>query len=208
MLDPEFLLTSLIVVLIPGTGVIYTVSTGLFQGWRASLAAALGCTAGILPHLLASVLGLSFILHMSAVVFQGIKFAGALYLLYLAWSMWRDTDALSFDSASPRHNLRSSAPRIAGKAVLLNLLNPKLTVFFFAFLPLFISPGTSSPIAEMVLLSAVFMAITLIIFVLYGVLASGVRQYVVDSPKVILWLKRTFAAAFAGLGVKLALTDQ
>ena len=203
MLSAEFLLTSLIIVLIPGTGVIYTVSTGLFHGRASSLAAALGCTAGILPHLLASALGLSFILHTSAVVFQGIKFAGVLYLLYLAWAMWRETGGLTFDSASPRQN----ALRVAGKAVLLNLLNPKLTIFFFAFLPLFISPDTSSPIAEMLMLSAVFMAITLIIFVLYGILASSVRRYVVNSPSVIMWLRRSFAAAFAGLGVKLALTE-
>ena len=204
MLDPEFLLTSLIIVLIPGTGVIYTVSTGLFHGWRMSLAAAVGCTVGILPHLLASILGLSFIFHMSAVVFQVVKFAGVLYLLYLAWAMWRDTGGLTFDKTPPR----TSALRVAGKAVLLNLLNPKLTVFFFAFLPLFISLETSSPIAQMVLLSAIFMVITLVIFVLYGVLASSVRQYVVNSPKVVVWLKRSFAVAFAGLGVRLALTEQ
>ena len=208
MLDPEFLLTSLIVVLIPGTGAIYTVSTGLFQGRRMSLAAALGCTVGIIPHLLASILGLSFILHMSAVVFQGIKFAGVLYLLYLAWMMWRDTGGLTFGSASPQHSLRANALRVASKAVLLNLLNPKLTVFFFAFLPLFIAPETSSPIIEMVLLSAIFMAITLIVFVLYGILASSVRKYVVGSPRIILWLRRSFAAAFAGLGVRLAITEQ
>ena len=141
---------------------------------------------------------------MSAVVFQGIKFMGVLYLLYLAWVMWRDTGGLSFGSASPRQN----ALRVAGKAVLLNLLNPKLTIFFFAFLPLFIAPDTSSPITEMVMLSAVFMVITLIIFVLYGVLASSVRKYVVGSPRVILWLRRSFAAAFAGLGVRLAVTEQ
>ena len=204
MFSAEFLLTSLIIVLIPGTGVIYTVSTGLFQGRASSLAAALGCTAGILPHLLASILGLSFILHVSAVVFQGIKFAGVLYLLYLAWAMWRETGGLTFGSASPQQN----ALRVAGKAVLLNLLNPKLTIFFFAFLPLFIAPDTSSPVVEMVMLSAVFMALTLIVFVLYGVLASSVRQYVVGSPSVILWLRRSFAAAFAGLGIRLALTDQ
>ena len=204
MLNTEFLLTSLIIVLIPGTGVIYTVSTGLFHGWRSSLAAALGCTAGIIPHLLASILGLSFILHMSAVVFQGIKWVGVLYLLYLAYAMWRETGGLKFDSASPQR----SAWRTAFKAVLLNLLNPKLTVFFFAFLPLFISPETASPIAEMLLLSAVFMLLTLIVFVLYGVLASSVRRYVVNSPNVIVWLRRSFAAAFAGLGVKLALTDK
>ena len=203
MLDPEFLLTSLVVVLIPGTGVIYTVSTGLFHGWRASVAAALGCTAGILPHLLASTLGLSFILHRSATVFQALKFAGVAYLLYLAWAMWRDTGGVSFDAASPK----SSALKTAGKAVLLNLLNPKLTLFFFAFLPLFLEPQSASPLTDMVRLSLVFMLLTLVVFVLYGVLASSVRRYALSSPRVITWLKRSFAVAFAGLGIKLALTE-
>jgi len=203
MFSPEFLLTSLIVVLIPGTGTVYTVSTGLFYGWRASLAAAVGCTAGIIPHLLASILGLSFILHMSAVVFQGLKFAGALYLLYLAWAMWRDHGVLSFGAAVPQNALQ-----IALKAVFLNLLNPKLTLFFFAFLPLSISPQASSPLAELLLLSLVFMAITLTVFAVYGVLASSVRRHVVDSPGVIVWLRRSFAATFALLGVRLATTDR
>jgi threonine/homoserine/homoserine lactone efflux protein len=204
MFSTGFLLTSLIVVLIPGAGVIYTVSTGLFRGRRASIVAAFGCTAGIIPHLLASMLGLSFILHMSEVVFQWIKFAGAGYLLYLAWAMWRETGALTFDSAPSQNNPR----QIVMKAVVINILNPKLTLFFFAFLPLFIPPNTSSPVAAMVMLSAVFMAITLIIFVLYGVLASGVRQYVIHSPRLIAWLRRSFAVAFAALGVKLAMTER
>lgn len=204
MFSTEFLLTSLIVVLIPGTGTVYTVSTGLFYGWRASIAAAFGCTAGIIPHLLASILGLSFIIHMSAMVFQGLKFAGAFYLLYLAWAMWRGHGALTFDSASPKQN----SWQIAMKAVLLNLLNPKLTLFFFAFLPLSISPNASSPLAELLLLSVVFMAITLVIFVIYGVLASGVRKHVVNSPRLIIWLRRSFAATFAALGIKLATTDR
>ncbi|NOK58551.1 MAG: LysE family translocator [Chloroflexi bacterium AL-W] len=203
MFSAEFLLTSLIVVLIPGTGVIYTISTGLFHGWRASVAAAIGCTAGIIPHLLASILGLSFILHMSAVAFQTIKLAGVLYLLYLAWALWRDTGGMTFDSASPQHNLW----QIALKAVLINILNPKLTIFFFTFLPLFITPNTTSPITELFLLSLVFMALTLAVFVLYGVLASRVRSYVMQSPKAIIWLRRSFAAMFAGLGIRLALTE-
>jgi len=204
MFSTEFLLTSLVVVLIPGTGVIYTVSTGLFLGWRASIAAAAGCTAGIIPHLTASILGLSAILHMSAVAFQGVKFAGAVYLLYLAWSMWRDTGGLDFSSPSAKKGIW----QIAMKGFLINILNPKLSIFFLAFLPLFVSPNPSSPMFEMFMLSLVFMAMTLIVFVLYGISANGVRGYVVNSPKVILWLQRSFAATFAALGVKLALTDQ
>jgi len=170
MLNVEFLLTSLVVVLIPGTGVIYTISTGLAQRWRASIAAALGCTAGILPHLAASILGLSAILHMSALAFQSLKVAGALYLLYLAWSMWQDRGMLTFDRPTQKNN----AVRIALKGFLINILNPKLTIFFFAFLPLFVSAEAASPTQQMLSLSLVFMLMTLVIFALYGILASGI----------------------------------
>ena len=204
MFNTEFLLTALVVVLIPGAGVIYTVSTGLFLGWRASIAAAFGCTVGIIPHLSASILGLSAILHMSAVAFQCVKFAGVIYLLYLAWSMWHETGTLKFNSSSSKNDLL----QIATKGFLLNILNPKLSIIFLAFLPLFVSPNTSSPMFEMFVLSVVFMAMTLIIFILYGVSANGVRRHVVNSPRLIVWLQRSFAATFAALGVKLAMTDQ
>ena len=204
MFTTEFLLTSLVVILIPGTGVIYTVSTGLFLGWRASIAAAFGCTAGIIPHLSASILGLSAILHTSAVAFQCVKYAGAIYLLYLAWSMWRETGAVKFNSPSSGNGIW----HIATRGFLLNILNPKLSIFFLAFLPLFVSPNTTSPLLEMFILSVVFMAMTLIIFILYGISASGVRRHVVNSPRLIVWLLRSCAATFAALGVKLVLTDQ
>lgn len=203
MISTEFLLTSLVVVLIPGTGVIYTVSNGLFLGWRASIAAAIGCTAGIIPHLLASILGLSAILHMSALAFQAIKFAGAAYLLYLAWGMWRSTGALQFDSSCSNMRYR----QIITRGFIINILNPKLSMFFLAFLPLFVSPSASSPTLQMGVLSIIFMAMTLGIFILYGISANGVRNYVVNSPKCIVWMQRTFAAAFAFLGAKLALTE-
>ena len=204
MLSTEFLITSLVVVLIPGTGVIFTVSTGLFIGWRASIAAACGCTAGIIPHIGASIIGLSAILHMSAIVFQAVKYAGAIYLFYLAWTMWRETGTFKFNSPMNRKGLI----QIAIKGFLINILNPKLSIFFLAFLPLFISPDTSSPLFEMVVLGGVFMALTLIIFILYGISANGFRQHVVNSPNVIAWIQRSFAATFAVLGLKLALTDQ
>jgi threonine/homoserine/homoserine lactone efflux protein len=204
MFNTEFLLTSTIVVLIPGTGAIYTISTGIFQGWRASIFAALGCTVGIVPHLLASILGLSFVLHMSAAVFQGLKFAGVIYMLYLSWMIWHENGALVFDSAFASEN----PWQIALKAVLLNIFNPKLTIFFLAFLPLFISKNTSSAIAELLKLSTVFMVITFVVFVLYGMLASGVRHYVIHSPKVMICLRRSFAVTFAALGLRLAMIDQ
>jgi threonine/homoserine/homoserine lactone efflux protein len=204
MINMEFLVTSLIVVLMPGTGVIYTVSTGLFLGWRASIFAALGCTAGIIPHLSASIVGLSAILHMSAVAFQAVKYAGALYLLYLAWSMWRETGALQFKAHADNRELL----KIAAKGFLINILNPKLSIFFLAFLPLFVSPDRSSSISQMLMLSAVFMAMTLIIFILYGLCANGVRRHIVGSTRLMAWLQRSFAAIFAMLGARLAMTDQ
>ena len=203
MFNMEFLLTSLVVVLIPGAGVIYTVSTGLAQRGRASIAAAIGCTAGILPHLAASILGLSAILHMSALAFQVLKVAGSLYLLYLAWSMWQDTGALKFDPTAKKTN----AFQIALKGILINILNPKLTIFFFAFLPLFISPNAASPTRQMLGLSTVFMLMTLVIFAVYGILASGISAYLINSPKAIRRIQRSFAVIFAVLAARLVLSE-
>ena len=204
MLSTEFLLTSLIVVLIPGTGVIYTVSNGLFLGWRASVAAASGCTAGILPHLVACVLGLSALVHVSAVAFQVVKYAGAAYLLYLAWMMWRETGAIKLDGATPG----GGAWQIIRRGFLINILNPKLSVFFLAFLPLFVPTGAASPTLLMVLLNGVFMFMTLVVFIAYGLSAHAVRRYVVGSPRVVLWTQRSFAAIFAALGLRLAAAEQ
>ena len=202
MLTVPFLLTSLVVALIPGTGAIYTVSTGLFRGRRASLIAAFGCTLGIVPHLIASLLGLSLILHLSAEIFTVLKLAGAAYLLYLAWATWQERGGLSFRDEGVRGSLG-----VIGRAVLLNLLNPKLTLFFLAFLPQFIAPGRPE-LPQFLALSGAFMLVTFLVFAAYGLLAGSVRQFVTTSPHALLWLRRSFAAAFAGLSVELALADR
>ncbi|MGO2353855.1 MAG: LysE family translocator [Marinomonas foliarum] len=201
----EFLITSLILVLIPGTGVIYTISTGIFLGIRASFAAALGCTLGILPSMLASIFGLAVILHTSALAFQVIKFIGVAYLLYLAWCMWKDTGGVQLEN---KKELKVNLVQIALKGCLINVLNPKLTIFFLAFLPQFISSSMSSATSQMLLLGGIFMAMTLLIFILYGMLASKARQYLIGSSKITKYLQQTFAASFALLGIKLALTDR
>jgi threonine/homoserine/homoserine lactone efflux protein len=204
MITLNFLVTSLIVVLIPGTGVVFTVSTGLAAGRRASVFAALGCTAGIVPHLLATVLGLSALMHASALAFQVLKFAGVAYLLYLAIATWRDNTAFAPGAAAGRASARSLVTR----AFLLNILNPKLTIFFLAFLPQFVAPDAASPLRDLLVLSGVFMAMTFVVFVLYGLLANAFRKAVIESPRVQAWLRRTFAAAFAGLGLNLALSER
>jgi len=204
MITLQFLVTSLVVVLIPGPGVVFTVSTGILHGRRASVFGALGCTAGILPHLVATVLGLAALLHASAVAFQVLKLAGVAYLFYLAWTAWRDKAAF----VVCQQRTVSRAPSLVLKAFLLNILNPKLTIFFLAFLPQFVDPDAASPIAHLLILSGVFMAMTFVVFVIYGFLAHAFRRVVIDSPRVQSWLRRGFAAAFAGLGINLALSDR
>lgn len=204
MITLNFLLTALIVVLIPGTGVIYTISTGLTRGKRASIVAALGCTAGIIPHLLATVLGLSAVMHTSALAFQVFKYAGIAYLFYLAYATWHDKSAFALDT-TPQHATEGT---LVIKALLLNILNPKLTLFFLAFLPQFIAHDGPAPLLQLLTLSGVFMAMTFGVFVLYGLLAHAFRQAVIESPRVQTWLRRSFAAAFAGLAIDLALTDR
>ena len=151
MVSVEFLITALIVVLIPGTGVVYTVSTGLIQGWKASVYAALGCTLGIVPHLLATVLGLSALMHTSALAFQLLKYAGVIYLFYMAWSTWKDRSAFAVDGSLANDKAHS----LMLKAFLMNILNPKLTIFFLAFLPHFVSPHTTKPLLQLWVLSVV-----------------------------------------------------
>ena len=204
MISVEYLITSLIVVLIPGTGVIYTVSTGLVQGRRASIYAALGCTAGIVPHLLATVLGLAAVMHTSALAFQVLKYAGVAYLFYVAWATWRDKSAFAVDGSVAR----TTAAGLVLKAFLLNILNPKLTIFFLAFLPQFVQPGASQPLLQLLVLSAVFMARTFAVFVVYGFVAHAFRAAVIESARVQRWLRYSFAAAFAGLGARLAVSDK
>lgn len=199
MINIEFLITSLVVVLIPGTGVLYTVSTGLTRGRRASVFAALGCTLGILPHLFATVLGLAAVMHASALAFQLLKFAGVAYLFYLAYATWRDTSTFQVDESITR-----SATSLVLKAFLINILNPKLTLFFLAFLPQFVNAQAGPPLLQLLLLSAVFMAMTFVVFVMYGLLAHAFRGRVIESPAVQRRLRYAFASAFAALGARLA----
>jgi threonine/homoserine/homoserine lactone efflux protein len=200
----EFLLTSLIVIVSPGTGVLYTLAAGLSRGSRASIVAAFGCTLGIVPHMTAAILGAAAILHASAVAFQAFKWLGVAYLLYMAWNALKDHGALRVEGQiGPRPALK-----VTVEAILINILNPKLSMFFFAFLPQFVTGNEPHPLAHMAALSAVFMALTFIVFVGYGLFAAAIREHVISRPRVLTWMRRTFAAAFVALGVKLALAER
>ncbi|MFI7316036.1 LysE family translocator [Streptomyces venezuelae] len=196
----EFFLTSLVVCVTPGTGVLFTIAAGLSRGTRAAVTAAVGCTLGVVPHMVAAITGLAALLNTSAVAFQTLKYLGVAYLLYMAWSTWRDKSELTAE--------RESEPRSAGRTiltgVLINILNPKLTLFFFAFLPQFVSTDEPYAFLRMTELSACFMLITFVVFVAYGRFAAAMRHHVISRPRVVAWMRRTFAAAFAALGTRLA----
>ncbi|MEV8437823.1 LysE family translocator [Actinosynnema sp. NPDC051121] len=198
----EFLLTSLVIVATPGTGVLYTTAAGLTGGVRAAAIAAVGCTLGIVPHVLAALTGLAALLNASTSAFQVLKYLGVAYLFHLAWATIRDKTALAVDQGAPHR----SAMRVVASGIMLNLLNPKLTIFFFAFLPQFARPGDPDTLTRMVELSAVFMAMTYAVFVGYGSLAAAVRDHIVERPVVQTWIRRCFAGAFVALGAMLALT--
>lgn len=196
-----FLVTTLVVVATPGTGVVYTLAAGLSRGRRASVVAATGCTLGIVPHMLATITGLAALLQTSALAFEILKYLGVVYLLYMAWATLRDKDALPVEqeTAPPR-----SAAKVITSGVLINILNPKLTIFFVAFLPQFVSPGEPNSVVRMLELSGVFMLLTFVIFAIYGILAASVRSHVTSRPRVMTWMRRVFAGSFVALGAKLA----
>ena len=200
----DFLLISLIVVASPGTGVIYTLAAGLARGSRASVLAAFACTLGIVPHLAAAMLGLAALLHTSALAYNLVKYAGVAYLLYMAWQSIREHGVLKVEkTATPR-----TALRVLLEGVLINILNPKLSIFFVAFLPQFIVADEPSPLLRMLELSAVFMVMTFVVFAIYGLFAAAMRDHVISRPVVMAWMRRAFAAAFVALGARLALTER
>lgn len=204
----EFLLTTLVIVATPGTGVLFTLAAGLARGTRASVIAAFGCTLGIIPHMVAAVTGLAALLNASAVAFQTLKYLGVAYLLYMAWNTFRDKGALAVPEQESEQRGAPSARQVITSAVLLNILNPKLTIFFFAFLPQFVPNSAPNALARMLELSAIFMLATFLVFAIYGACAAAVRNQVISRPVVVTWMRRIFGASFIALAGRLAVQNQ
>jgi threonine/homoserine/homoserine lactone efflux protein len=156
------------------------------------------------PHLVAAVTGTAAVLRAGGIAFETLKVCGIAYLLVMAWITWRDKGILTLDGDASR----VSAMRTIGNAILANLLNPKLTLFFFAFLPQFVDPAGSRALVQMLGLSGVFMVMTFVVFVCYGVSASAMRRHLVDRPAVVRRVRRTFSLAFVALGARLAATSR
>src|SRR5712691_7802822 len=200
----DFLVTSLIVIISPGTGVLFTLAAGLSRGSRASVVAAFGCTLGIVPHMAAAIMGLAALLRASALAFQTLKYLGVAYLLYMAWQALRERGTLRVEKEVGAR----SAVQVTVTAILINILNPKLSIFFLAFLPQFVRTDDPHPLSHMLMLSGVFMLLTFVVFVGYGLFAASIRDHVISRPRVLTWMRRTFAAAFVALGAKLALAER
>lgn len=203
MISISFILTSLVVILIPGTGVIYTVSTGLSSNRKYCIVAAIGCTLGIIPHLIASILGISAIMHTSATIFKVVKYIGVIYLVYLGYGLIKSRDMIVLDEKREKvHSLR-----IIGKGVLLNLLNPKLTLFFLSFIPQYLVPSKYGYTTQMIILSLIFMGMTLLVFILYGVLANSFKHFIKNSRRVTERIQQSFGLIMIGFAAKLAISD-
>lgn len=202
----EFLLTTLVICVTPGTGALFTLAAGLSRGTKASVIAAFGCTIGTVPHLVAAMTGLAALLNASAVAFQTLKYLGVAYLIYMAWSTFRDKGALTVPEQPDQG--AQSVRKVVTSAVLLNLLNPKLTIFAFAFLPQFVPNGSPNALARMLELSLVFMLTTFVVFAIYGVCAAALRNHVISRPVVVTWMRRVFGVSFIALAGRLAVQNQ
>ncbi|NQZ83808.1 MAG: LysE family translocator [Colwellia sp.] len=196
----EYLVAALVIILIPGTGVIYTVGIGLVHKRLSMVYAALGCTLAISPHLLASIFGLSALLNSSAVLFNIVKFLGVIYLLYMAYNLFMDKGVLEFRPNQDKVNNNA----IIKNGFLVNALNPKLSIFFLAFIPQFVSKSSESPLLSMFILGLVFMLMTFIVFVIYGYFANLLQYKVIQSRGVIKSMQKFFAVIFAILAYKMA----
>jgi threonine/homoserine/homoserine lactone efflux protein len=201
----EFLLTSLVVVLIPGTGVVYTVSSSIGGGWRRGLFAAIGCTLGIVPHMLAAMLGLSAIMQAGAVVFEVVRWAGVAYLVFMGASMIRNAGALPPDDENGSADPMGLVVR---RGILLNVLNPKLTLFFFAFLPQFLDASPGLLDTRLIWLGGTFMLMTLAVFAVYAFLSAAIRDLVLAAPVARRWIERSLGALLIGFAARLAFTDR
>ena len=204
MISWTFLLTAFVIVATPGTGAVYSIVAGLSRGSVVGIWAAFACTLGIVPHLLAAITGLAAVMHTSALAFNILKYLGVAYLLYMAWGMWRDHSMLAVDDNAPQQ----SVWQVLRTGVVINLLNPKLTLFFFAFLPQFVSPDSTRQLPQMLLLSGIFMLMTFVVFAVYGIFAASMRRFILNRPRIINAIRKSFALTFVALSAKLAATSR
>ncbi len=215
-----FIMAGVLLNLTPGPDVLYIVANALKSGWRAGAVAALGITAGCFVHATAAALGVSALLAASSTAFSALKWLGAAYLVYVGWSMLRSggvgraktvsmpvTALATIDSAARATGVSPVLRRIFMKGFWTNVLNPKVALFFLAFLPQFIAAGAPSKGLSFVLLGLIFNFNSLWVNLAYAWLGAAVSQQFTALQQGMVWLERIAGAMFVGFGLKLALTD-
>lgn len=196
-----FLGASILLTIAPGPDNVFVVTQGITRGRKAAVLTAIGMCSGISVHTTAAALGISAVFYSSAVAFSMVKFAGAAYLLFLAWKTVRERRDIE---------LRGNDRQLSGFALfkrgfIMNVLNPKVALFFVAFLPQFVSPGSGNVALEMVMLGLVFMVQGMIIFTAIGLLSGAIGSYLLQKPQVSRIFPWLTAGIFATLGIRLAL---
>lgn len=196
-----FLGASILLTIAPGPDNVFVVTQGVTRGRKAAVLTAIGMCSGISVHTTAASLGISAIFYSSAVAFNVVKFAGAAYLLLLAWKTIREHREIE---------LRGNGGELSGFALfkrgfIMNVLNPKVALFFLAFLPQFVPPGSDNVALTMIMLGLIFMVQGMIIFIAIGLLSGAIGNYFLRKPRVSRLFSWLTAGIFAILGLRLAL---
>ena len=200
----SFFSVAILLTLAPGPDILFVIAQSVSQGKHAGIATALGLCTGLLVHISAAVLGVSAVIYQSALAFSVVKYAGAVYLLYLAWQAFRERDeGLSFGRQKPM-----AYASLYKKGIVMNVLNPKVSLFFLALQPQFVDPSAGQIPQQMLVLGVIFLVQALAVFTLVSIGAEKLRQWLSAHTAItrrIHWLK---GAIFALIGIQIAVSER
>ncbi len=198
-----FLGASIALTLAPGPDNIFVMTQGITRGRRPAIITALGMCSGVTVHTVAAAFGLSAIFHTSAIAFNVVKYAGALYLLYLAYRTMKDRSTIAFSNKDDR-----PVAALFKRGFIMNVLNPKVAMFFLAFLPQFVTPDMPHLSLYILLLGAIFMFQAVIVFCLIGYFAGNIGSYLQKRPRIAKQFDWITSGVFASLAIRLALVER
>lgn len=199
-----FVFAAMLLTLMPGPDILFVLAQSMTQGKKAGVMTALGLCTGITVHTLAAALGISAIFYHSTTAFQIVKYAGAIYLLYLAWQAFKERKEGIGEQASVTLNYSA----LYKKGILMNILNPKVSLFFLAFLPQFVTPSAGQVPLQMIILGILFMLQAIVVFTVISFLAGMIANKLLKNPKVATYINWSKIVLFTGLGLRLALTEK
>jgi len=200
-----FIGASFILCLVPGPDNIYVLTQGMTKSKKAAVVTTLGLTTGLVIHTTAAALGISAIFKTSEIAFDIVKYAGACYLLYIAYQAYKYRDEpLDLSVQNSSIELR----KLYIKGFIMNILNPKVSIFFLAFLPQFVSPSSGSVTLQMISLGLIFMVMTIVVFSSIGIAGNLLSSKLLEQPSIVKYMNILTSFVLGGLGLKLALSSQ